>query len=88
MKANFEVNSEFRLKKDQTFTRAFPMGGYNKDGSVGEVDKAPRRAGSMAKVSKVYETSVHTAEPSYDVDFGDLKVHLSETKLRELFDAV
>lgn len=88
MKARFKVNDEFRLKKDQTFTRAFPMGGYNKDGSVGEVDKAPRRAGSMAKVSQIYETSVDAAEPSYDVDFGDFKVHLLETKLRELFDAV
>jgi hypothetical protein len=27
MKAKFKVNDEFRLKKDQTFTRAFPMGG-------------------------------------------------------------
>lgn len=88
MKAKFKVDDEFELKKDQTFTRAFPMGGYNKDGSVGEVDKAPRRAGSMSKVSKIYETSVDTAEPSYDVDFGDLKVHLSETELSELFDAV
>jgi hypothetical protein len=88
MKAKFKVNDEFRLKKDETFTRTFPMGGYNKDGSVGEVDNARRRVGSVAKVSQIYETSVGTAESSYDVDFGDLKIHLSETKLLELFDAV
>jgi hypothetical protein len=88
MKAKFKVTDEFRLKKDQTFTRAFPMGGYNKDGAVGEVDKARRRAGSIATVSQIYETSVDVAEPSYDVDFGDFKVHVSETTLRELFDTV
>ena len=32
MKARFKVNDEFRLKKDETFTRSFPVGGYNKDG--------------------------------------------------------
>jgi hypothetical protein len=43
MKAKFKVNDEFGLKKDQTFTRAFPIGGYSKDGSVGDADKAHRR---------------------------------------------
>lgn len=86
MKAKFSVNDEFRLKKDHTFTRAFPMGGYSKDGSVGEVDKAHRKAGSMGKVSQIHETLVDTAEPWYDVDFGDFKVHLLETRLLELFE--
>jgi hypothetical protein len=45
-------------------------------------------AGSRAKVSQIYEAAVDTAEPSYDVEFGDFKVHLSETKLLELFDVV
>jgi hypothetical protein len=88
MKAKFKVNDEFRLKEDHTFTRTFPIGGYGKGGSVGEVDKAHRRAGSVAKVSEIHETSVVTGEPSYRVDFGDLEVHLSEKKLLELFDAV
>ena len=39
MKAKFKFSDEFRLKKDQTFTRAFPMSGYNQGGSVGEIDK-------------------------------------------------
>lgn len=71
MKARFKVNDEFRLKKDQTFTRAFPMGGYNKDGSGGEVDKEHRKGGSIAKLSHIHEPSVDKAELSYDGDFGD-----------------
>jgi hypothetical protein len=87
MKAKFSVNNEFRLKKDQTFPRVFPKRGHNKDGSVGELDQARRRAGALAKVSKIYETLVDRDQASYDVDFGDLKVHLLETELLELFDA-
>jgi hypothetical protein len=88
MKAKFRVADEFRLKKDQTFSRTFPMSGYRKDGSVGEVDKAQRRAGSIATISQIHETSVTRAEASYGVDFGNLQVHLSETQLRELFEKV
>ena len=44
--------------------------------------------GNLAKISQIYETSVDTAEPSHDVDFGDLKVHQLETQLRNLFDAI
>jgi hypothetical protein len=84
MKAKFSVNDEFRLKKDQTFPRAFPTGSYNKDE---ERDKAHRKAGNVAKICKIYETLADRGQASYDVDFGDLRVHLWETELIELFDA-
>jgi hypothetical protein len=88
MEAKFKVNDQFRLKENHTFTRSFPMGGYNKDGTVGEGDKEHRRAGSTGKASAIYEAPGRKAEASYDVDFGDFKVHLAETKLLELFDPV
>jgi len=88
MKAKYRVNDQFRLKKDEIFTRAFPVGGYGKDGSVGEIDKARRAAGSIASIREIYETSVDAAPASYDLDFGDLQVHLSETELLKLFDPI
>lgn len=87
MKAKFKLDDEFRLKADHTFTRSFPMGGYNKDGTVGEIDQQPRRAGSTARISEINETSVDRAEPWYNLDFGEFQVHLTETKLLELFEA-
>ena len=88
MKAKFKVADAFRLKKDETFTRSFPMGGFNKDGSVNEGDKERRRAGSTAKVSEIHETTVAWDEPWYHLDFGEFQVHLQETKLLELFDPI
>jgi len=86
MKVKFKVGDEFKLKKDQIFTRSFPMGGYNKDGSVRDMDKEPARPGRRVKVSEIYETTVATSEASYDLDFGGCKVHVSEKQLLDLFD--
>ncbi len=88
MKAKFGINDKLKLKKDRTFTRTFPMAGYSKNRSVGEIDKVHMRAGSVANVFKIYETSVGAAKPSYDVDFGELKVHLSEKELLEPVDTL
>lgn len=55
MKAKFKVNDEFRLRKDETFTRSFPLGGYNPDGSVRDIDKDNKKAGSLATVYEVHD---------------------------------
>jgi hypothetical protein len=87
VKAMYKVGDGLRLKKDVTFTRTFPQSGRNKDGTVGEADKTLRGAGDEAKVYKIYETSASKAQASYDLDFGDFRIHLKETELLELFDA-
>ncbi len=56
MKAHFKVNEEFRLRNDETFTRSFPLGGYNEDGSVRDIDKAGKRAGSVATIYEVHDS--------------------------------
>jgi hypothetical protein len=88
MKARFKVGDLFVLKNDYTFQRSFPLGGYQKDGSVRDIDQASKSAGSRAKISEVHDTDVEAAEASYFVDFGDLTVALPEPKLLELFNAV
>jgi len=62
MKEKFDVNDEFRLTADHTFGRCFPMGGYNKDGSVGKFDQQQRRAGSVGRVSEIHESPVDREE--------------------------
>jgi hypothetical protein len=57
MKAKFKVKDEFRLRKDETFTRSFPLGGYNTEGSVRDIDKANERAGSVATVYEIHDQS-------------------------------
>ena len=87
MKAKYKVGDAFRLKKDHTFTRGFRMGGFNKDGSVAEIDKEHSKAGGTAKVSVVYDLA-DRAEPRYRVDLGEIYMDLTEAELLELFDAV
>jgi hypothetical protein len=86
MKAKFKVGDELRLKADQVFTRSFTLCGYNKDGSVRDIDKQPTRAGSIATVSESHEAAVANAEASVHLDFGDFQMHLSEAELLHLFD--
>jgi|NGEPerStandDraft_6_1074524.scaffolds.fasta_scaffold270964_2 hypothetical protein len=87
MKAKFKVNDEFRLRKDETFTRSFPLGGYNPEGSVRDIDKANKTAGSVATVYEIHDSpAIDRGEVWYLLDFGDLKVNLNEQKLLELFE--
>jgi hypothetical protein len=87
MKAKFKVSDEFKLRTDETFTRSFPLGGYNPDGSVRDFDKEHKRAGSVAIVFEVHDSpEIDRGETWYFLDFGDLKVNLNEEKLLELFE--
>jgi hypothetical protein len=87
MKAKFKVNDEFRLRKDETFTRSFPLGGYNADGSVRDIDKTNKSAGSLASVYEIHDSPViDSGQVWYFLDFGDLKINLNELKLLELFE--
>jgi hypothetical protein len=87
MKAKFKVNDEFRLRKDETFNRSFPLGGYNPDGSVRDIDTASKSAGSVATVYEIHDSpTIDRGEVWYLLDFGDLKLNLNEQKLLELFD--
>jgi hypothetical protein len=86
MKPKFKKGDEFRLKKDGKFTRSFPIGGYDKQGNVRDIDKEHRRSGSRAKVCEIYDSQVDFVEPTYHLDFGEFQVSLSETQLLELFD--
>ena len=87
MKAQFKMKDEFKLRKDETFTRSFPLGGYSKDGSVSDIDKAHRKAGSVAIVYEIHDSpAIDMGEVWYLLDFGDLKVNLNEQKLLELFE--
>lgn len=87
MKAKFQVKDEFRLRKDETFTRSFPLGGYGPEGSVRDIDKANKSAGSVAAVYEIHDSPViDGGEVWYLLDFGDLKVNLNEQKLLELFE--
>lgn len=88
MKAQFKVDDAFRLKKDHTFERTFPLGGYGPGRTVGESDKTHKAAGSVAKVSAVRESTVSTGQASYSLNFDDIEIHLPEKKLLELFDTV
>lgn len=89
MKAKFSVDDEFRLRKDATFTRSFPLGGYKRDGSVGDIDKADKRAGIVAIVRNIHDSpEIERGEVWYFLDFGDLKINLKEEKLLDLFEAV
>jgi hypothetical protein len=87
VKAKFNVSDEFKLRKDETFTRAFPQGGYNPDGSVRDMDKKNMRAGSVATAYEIHDSPpLDRGEVWYLLDFGDLKVNLNEQKLLELFE--
>jgi hypothetical protein len=87
MKAKFKVNDEFRLKKDETFTRSFPLGGYGEGGSVRDIDKADKRAGDLATVYEIHDSpAIDRGEVWYLLDFGDLQLNLNEQKLLELFE--
>ena len=90
MKAKLKVKDEFRLKKDETFTRAFPHGGYNPDGSVRDFDKAKVRAGSVATISEVHDSSeIAKGQVWYWLAFDDdVKVNVNEQQLLELFEPV
>jgi hypothetical protein len=59
MEAKFKLAEEFRLKTAQTFTRCFPMGGYNKDGSVGGGDKVHVRGGTVGTIADVHGSPGH-----------------------------
>jgi hypothetical protein len=61
MKAKLKVKDEFRLRKDEAFTRSFPLGGYNQEGSVRDIDKANKRAGSVAAVYEIHDTAINAA---------------------------
>jgi hypothetical protein len=87
VKAKFNVKDEFRLRKDETFTRSFPLGGYNPEGSVRDIDKANKRAGSVATVYEIHDSpAIDRGEVWYLLDFDDLKLNLNEQKLLELFE--
>lgn len=87
MKAKFKVTDEFKLRKDESFTRSFPLGGYSPDGSVRDIDKANKRAGSVATAYEIHDsTEIDMGEVWYLLDFGDLNVNLNEQKLLELFE--
>lgn len=89
MKAKFKVNDEFSLKQDETFTRSFPLGGYNEDGSVRDIDKTHKSARSVASVYEIHDSpGIEGGEVWYLLDFGDLKINLNEQKLLELFEPV
>jgi hypothetical protein len=89
MKARFQINDEFKLKEDGNFTRTFPRS-RNSDGSVGEIDVAKVRAGGVAKIYEVHESTVERIEPRYDLEFTgrdeELKVHFKETDVLKLFE--
>jgi hypothetical protein len=87
MKAKFKVNDQFWLRKAETFTRSFPIGGYSPDGSVREIDKTTKNAGSEATISEIHDNpAIDKGEVWYFLDFGDLKINLNEHKLLELFE--
>lgn len=87
MKAKFKVNDKFKLRKDETFTRSFPLGGYTPDGSVREIDKASKGAGCVATVHEIHDSpAIDRGEVWYLLDFDDLKLNLDEQKLLELFE--
>jgi hypothetical protein len=89
MKAKFKMNDEFRLREDMAFTRSFPLGGYNSDGSVRDIDKANKKAGSVAAVYEIHDSpSIEKGEVWYSLEFGDLKVNLNEQRLLESFEPV
>jgi len=56
MKAKFKVNDEFRLRKDETFTRSFPLGGCTREGSVRDIHKEYKRAGSVATLYEIHDS--------------------------------
>jgi hypothetical protein len=87
MQAKFRVDDQFTLREDETFTRSFPLGGYNPDGSVRDIDEANKRAGSVATAYEIHDSpGIDRGEVWYFLDFGDLKVNLNERKLLELFE--
>ena len=90
MKAKYKVTDDFTLKKDHTFTRSFPRGGFNHDGSVREIDKEHKRAGSIGRVCEVHDSpDIEKGQVWYLLDFGEshgVKISLSENQLLELFD--
>jgi hypothetical protein len=89
MEAKFKLSDKFTLKTAQTFTRSFPMGGYNKDGSVGEGDKVHVRGGSVGTIADVHDFPGHNSVAWYIVDFDDeASVHLDENQLLELCETV
>ena len=89
MKARFKVNDEFTLRKDEIFTRSFPLGGYDAEGSVRDIDKANKKAGSRATVYEIHDSpAIDRGEVWYLLDIGDLKVNLNEEKLIELFEPI
>jgi hypothetical protein len=89
MEAKFKLSDKFTLKTAQTFTRSFPMGGYNKDGSVGEGDKVHVRGGSVGTIADVHDFPGHNSVAWYIVDFDDeASVHLDENQLLELCEPV
>ncbi len=89
MKGKYKVSDDFALRKDHTFNRSFPLGGYNQDGSVREVDKEHRMAGSVGRVCEVHDSpDIDKGQVWYLLDFGeanDLKISISENQLLELF---
>lgn len=89
MKAQFKVTDEFTLRKDENFTRCFPLGGYSSNGGVRDIDRACKAAGSVAIVYEIHDNpAIAMGEVWYLLDFGDLKVNLNEQKLLELFEPI
>ena len=56
MEAKFKLDDKFKLKTAQTFTRCFPMSGYNQDGSVGEGDKVHIRGGTIGTIADIHDS--------------------------------
>jgi hypothetical protein len=89
LKARFKVGDKFKLKKEETFTRSFPLGGYSADGAVRDIDKANKKGGSVATAYEIHDSpALDRGEVWYLLDFGSLKVNLNEQKLLELFEIV
>ena len=77
--AQFNVGNRLGLKRDATFTRSFPMGGYKPDSDVAEYDKYRMQAGPQATVTEVHESAIPGANVWYlvQVEPGDRRVSLS-----------
>jgi hypothetical protein len=81
---SYKVGDKFELKKTTTFTRSFPRGGRNNDGSLSDFDKTTVNAGS---IFTCYE--IHTGGPDNLLHLrfsDDVAVPIREGKLLGVFE--
>ena len=90
--AKFKVGNRLRLKRDATFARSFPAGGYKPDGDVNEYDKYRMPAGREAIITEVHDSAIPRANVWYLIQCepGEpgVNLSLSEKQLVEQFDLV